>query len=1258
MKRTFIFVAMLTLTITTLAAGADIVGPPDDPFDFSRVQKLRLSDYSAFGDTSVTISQLDQSGFPRIDLYVDVLDENGLPLWGLGTGDFCLTQDGQTVPFTISQIEAAGCARSIALVIDVSGSMNLPEHDPAIGYAKAAAHAFVDDMDDYDRVAIIAFSDCADVVQEFTSDKQALHDAIDGLRAEGMTALFDGIWLGVNEAVSELGSKAVIFFADGLENNSDVCEYPPNGLFMDNDYTDDSTLICDLARSAGIPVYAVGVGENVWADPMIAFAEGTGGYYQFAPSAADLGDIFTEIRERLCNRYLISYDSPDTQADGDWHEVIVCVFAPDCQFCDTAHYRENLPPAIAEDPATIALASECQPPDEELTICALVSDDVEPYVTNVKLFYRVTGEVIYTTLPMTQGDPGQYCAAIPDISLPEGGGIDYYITASDGMATVSLPSQDPQNNPYRIALCPNDPPGIAHEPPSCVYGSDVTITATVVDNTDFVELVRLYYRIAGSASDYDSVDFTADGADQYSAVVPGGFATESGIDYLIYARDNWGFFTTYGPIVVNCEDTLTCWPDLPAPELVMECVEEVIVNDTRYHRFHLGVTNWADFPDTLFWPAPDLEPCGDNTEASRSWIDIYDNEDNRINGFCALGHAADLDNIWFGIPLSGTPPDSVYITITDRRCDIVYTSNLVATSDAVAAPVITCPGMLNDTVVAPGTEICIEVPIDGDFTLGNGDEYWADGHVCFTPTQSMVYEFLVIAANECGVDSCEFSIDVTVADTATVIPTWEWIYVLCPEPVFNGVPLTPGDTIRAYDPQGVLCGMDVVKPEGHFGFMFIYRDDPWTDWDEGADIGDTIQFTLNGDSVFTDPVVVWTEMYARYELCSFYTEFCRQLTLTPGWNLISWNVDYSDDLQDFIAPFAECVDIVMSFDGGGLTYDPDLPDFSTLWNVDYHYGYWLRSTCEVTVDICGLPIEPGEVLGVNKGWNVIPYWPQDSLPVEDALSSVMEDLVVTLGFRDGYEIFQPDGDRFSTLEYMVPLYGYWLKMEVGGALDYFGSSPLATWRPHRESTVAADYGLTATRQWVSVYGSALTLDGQPIADGAVLEFVSAEGARCGHAVYRDQRLRFTPVYGNDSDMRSYPEAGEEVRLVVDGREVFPSLTWTSHGDRIELPPLFSGTDGAPAIARTWHLDQNYPNPFNPTTQITFGLGQAGFVRLEIFNVLGQRIRTLVNAETPAGEHTALWDGRDDNGQMVSSGVYLYRLESGPYSNTRKMLMLK
>ncbi|MBW6514598.1 MAG: carboxypeptidase regulatory-like domain-containing protein [Candidatus Syntrophosphaera sp.] len=85
---------------------------------------------------------------------------------------------------------------------------------------------------------------------------------------------------------------------------------------------------------------------------------------------------------------------------------------------------------------------------------------------------------------------------------------------------------------------------------------------------------------------------------------------------------------------------------------------------------------------------------------------------------------------------------------------------------------------------------------------------------------------------------------------------------------------------------------------------------------------------------------------------------------------------------------------------------------------------------------------------------------------------------------------------------------------------------------------------------------------------------------------------------------------------------------------------------------------NHPNPFNPETQISYSLKESAPVRLWIYNSKGQLIRCLVNADQPAGWYKVLWDGRDDSGQEVSSGLYLYRLSAGSYQSTRRMVLLK
>ena len=145
-----------------------------------------------------------------------------------------------------------------------------------------------------------------------------------------------------------------------------------------------------------------------------------------------------------------------------------------------------------------------------------------------------------------------------------------------------------------------------------------------------------------------------------------------------------------GKYLWNCDnntDTIyqlnlkyVCYPDLPPPELCVTGTEDYEAHGQEWTRYNLAVTNWSAFPNELFEEAPDLPPCGLNPNASRTWVDIFAGDGTRLYGFCGLSSSEGLTRLWFAVPKGESPPDFVYITLTDRRCDIEYTSNLASTA--------------------------------------------------------------------------------------------------------------------------------------------------------------------------------------------------------------------------------------------------------------------------------------------------------------------------------------------------------------------------------------------------------------------------------------------------------------------------------------------------------------------------------------------------------------------------------------------------
>ncbi len=118
---------------------------------------------------------------------------------------------------------------------------------------------------------------------------------------------------------------------------------------------------------------------------------------------------------------------------------------------------------------------------------------------------------------------------------------------------------------------------------------------------------------------------------------------------------------------------------LPNPVLVFTGPEFYEYGGKSWTRYKYAVENHNAYPNVLFASAPALPPCGKNTDASRTWVDIYDQSGRRLNGFCALKIPADLAKVWFALESDVVPPSWVYIEMTDRQTNTKYKSNLAET---------------------------------------------------------------------------------------------------------------------------------------------------------------------------------------------------------------------------------------------------------------------------------------------------------------------------------------------------------------------------------------------------------------------------------------------------------------------------------------------------------------------------------------------------------------------------------------------------
>ncbi|RKY91504.1 MAG: hypothetical protein DRQ01_07605 [Ignavibacteriae bacterium] len=107
-----------------------------------------------------------------------------------------------------------------------------------------------------------------------------------------------------------------------------------------------------------------------------------------------------------------------------------------------------------------------------------------------------------------------------------------------------------------------------------------------------------------------------------------------------------------------------------------------------------------------------------------------------------------------------------------------------------------------------------------------------------------------------------------------------------------------------------------------------------------------------------------------------------------------------------------------------------------------------------------------------------------------------------------------------------------------------------------------------------------------------------------------------------------------------------------------IPPIVSVDDQVAVIPANFHLYQNFPNPFNPSTTIRYSIVEPGNVSIKIYDVLGREVKTLVNEVKTVGTYSSTWNGYNNFGNKVSSGIYFYRMESGSFIEAKKMILLK
>ena len=386
------------------------------------------------------------------------------------------------------------------------------------------------------------------------------------------------------------------------------------------------------------------------------------------------------------------------------------------------------------------------------------------------------------------------------------------------------------------------------------------------------------------------------------------------------------------------------------------------------------------------------------------------------------------------------------------------------------------------------------------------------------------------------------------------------------------------------------------------------------------------------------------------------------LQLDLGWNLVSAYLQ--PDEEDVVELTRDLVDaglLLMMKDQWGNFYFPEA-EFSNIpgWSVEQ--GYWIKVSDECELTLEGITVAADEPIVLEQGWQIVSYYPRVAVDAIIALSGIRDELLIA---KDGLGNFYiPEWD-FSNMGNMEAGKGYQVKLSEAVNLIYrLEEEELAGYRDRYPAKPQVLPAVTPTGRNMSVLitniqHSTFNIQNSQIAafnsDGLFVG-VGWAGGVARKVAGGDAYATGLAVWGDDPSTEEVDglQEGEafELRLGNDPLQVTrihagPGMVYAT--DEFTVVNVTVQT----AIPEHYYLSQNYPNPFNAATRIQFGLPEAAYITVNVYDVSGRLVATLVEGEIQAGNHAVTWEAAS-----VATGVYLVHMETSGFSAVRKVMLVR
>jgi len=513
----------------------------------------------------------------------------------------------------------------------------------------------------------------------------------------------------------------------------------------------------------------------------------------------------------------------------------------------------------------------------------------------------------------------------------------------------------------------------------------------------------------------------------------------------------------------------------------------------------------------------------------------------------------------------------------------------------------------------------------------------------------------------------------------------------------DGIDMEAGDEIGIFD--GEICvGAGTLTGEIPPIFsMAASADDPITPtvidgfidgneisyklWDasEGIEISYVVPSYSLGDGTFLQlgTAMVGLEGFSYVE---------QTIDLISGWNMISFYNEPDDmDMMSIMQPLIDAGVLVKVQDESGqalVELPPPTGWYNGIGDMATTEGYYINVNDSTQLYTVGMPVPLPKDIPLITNWNMMSYpvmTPQDALAAVQPL--IDAGVLVKVQNESGQAIVElpPPIGWYNGIGDFLPGEGYYINVNANVTLTIY--EPVDFAQKGKIFTKKKTQQLRETSHFIpiwnnnpymamNVFVNSIDIEELTIESGDELGIFDGEICVGSSVIENGEVISLIastddPIteeidgfsVGNEMSFRFW-DSSEDTEIDIIVTEITGDETFTSLGTSIVELQANMTSNNNELIPTVTKLGQNYPNPFNPSTTINLSIKESGYITLEIYNIKGQIVRTLINEFREAGYHVAIWDGTDDNHNQVSSGIYLFKMNEGNQIMLKKMLLVK